>query len=35
MLELVLPAAGLASGRYALHVQDAGGRVRHYPFIVP
>jgi hypothetical protein len=33
-LELLLPAAGLRPGRHALVVEDDGGLVRTYPFIV-
>jgi hypothetical protein len=34
-LELAVPAALLSPGRHVLLVRDAGGYVRHYPFIVP
>jgi hypothetical protein len=33
--DLILPAAGLRSGRYALRVEDAAQVRRIYPFIVP
>jgi hypothetical protein len=34
-LDLFVPRDRLASGRHALRVEDAGGMVRSYPFIVP
>jgi len=33
--ELVLPADGLKPGRYALLVEDGGGTMRSFPFLVP
>jgi len=33
--ELLLPAAGLKPGRYALLVEDAAGTMRSFPFLVP
>jgi hypothetical protein len=34
-LEMILPAQGLRSGRYAIVVEDASGTMRNFPFIVP
>ena len=34
-VEIVMPRVGLASGRHSLRIEDAGGTVRSYPFIVP
>jgi hypothetical protein len=34
-IELAVPAELLSPGRHVLLIRDAGGYVRHYPFIVP